>query len=80
MVLSMFNQMEFPFECPKCKRGKRIVISRLDKITQWSCECGQHTNLTKEPYASEIKKLRRVASEHDKQERQAGKTVERHDD
>lgn len=80
MALSRFDEMQFPFACPKCKRVERIVIGRLDKITQWSCRCGQHTNLTKEPYVSEIKKLRRTASESDKWARQRGETIERRDD
>jgi Zn ribbon nucleic-acid-binding protein len=49
MILSMFNRMEFPFACPKCRRVERIIISRLDNVTQWPCEhCGHRTDLTEE--------------------------------
>ena len=81
MILSMFNRMEFPFACPKCKRVERIVISRLDGVTQWPCEyCGHRTDLAEEPYAPQIAQLRRTASEADKRRRQEGMTVERRDD
>jgi transcription elongation factor Elf1 len=74
----MFDRLEFPFACPKCRRVERIVISRLDGVTQWVCEhCGQRTDLTEEPYAPKIAQLRRDASEIDKRRRQEGMTVER---
>ena len=80
MVLSMFNRIPFRFTCPKCKRLEEIVISRLDNVTEWPCEyCEERTDLTKEPYASEIERLRRTASESDKWTRQRGETVERRD-
>jgi ribosomal protein L37AE/L43A len=81
MILSMFNRMEFPFACPKCRRIERIVISRLDNVTQWPCEhCGRRTDLREEPYAPQIAQLRHAASETDKRRRQEGMTVERRDD
>jgi hypothetical protein len=80
MVLSMFNQIALSFTCPKCKHVEGIVISRLDKITEWPCEhCRELTDLSKEPYASEIAQKRDNASESDKQQRQAGKTIEHWD-
>jgi ribosomal protein L37AE/L43A len=80
VILSMFDRLEFPFACPKCRRVERIVISRLDGVIQWACEhCGQRTDLAEEPYAPKVAQLRRDASEIDKKRRQEGMTVERSD-
>jgi hypothetical protein len=55
MILSMFYRMDLAFAWPKCRYVERIIISRLDNVTQWSCEhCGHRTDLTEEPYAQQI--------------------------
>ncbi|MGD0332857.1 MAG: transposase [Xanthobacteraceae bacterium] len=80
MALSMFNQLTYRFTCPHCGHTEAIVISRLDNVTDWPCEkCGQTTDFRVDPHKSEIEQQRHVASEHDKQERQRGKKVERLD-
>jgi transcription elongation factor Elf1 len=81
VVLSTFNQLLYGFTCPHCGHLEPIVISRLDKVTEWSCEkCRQSTDLSAEPHKSEIERQRDVASEIDKQARGRGQTVQRLDD
>ena len=79
-VLSMFNQILYPFTCPHCGHVENVVISRLDNVTDWPCgECARTTNLQTEPHTSAIADRRDTASEIDNQELQRGKNVERRD-
>ena len=80
MTLSMFNQLLFEFRC-QCGHIEKIVLSRLDDVTRWTCEsCGHSTDVSAEPYRTTIEKLRDTASEIDKQARQRGENIERIDD
>jgi transcription elongation factor Elf1 len=77
MVRTMFQQMLFRFTCKKCGHCEDIVICRLEGVSAWPCEaCGDQTDVTKDPYKSEIATIKDTASEIDKQAQQRGQLIE----
>jgi hypothetical protein len=73
MVVSMFDQMMFKLSC-----GHEVVLGRLSNLQEWVCEaCGQETDLTAEPFKSELLKDLDTAVQVDLQARAKGEQVTR---
>src|SRR5262245_57754552 len=73
MTLSMLDRILYFLAC-----GHMVVLGRLDKAYQWTCEqCGKDTDLTKDPYRTELENDRRTADQIDTQARQRGETTTR---
>jgi len=73
MTLSMLDRILYFLAC-----RHTVVLGRLDKADNWTCEeCGKETDLTEDPYRTELESDRRTADQIDTQARQRGETITR---
>jgi hypothetical protein len=73
MAISMLDQMLFQLAC-----GHEVVLGRLTNLQSWVCEtCGNATDLTSEPYRSELVQDLDTAIQIDLQAKERGETINR---
>jgi len=73
MVLSMFDQFQFPLRC-----GHIVILGRLVNRQTWRCEnCDTVTDLTKSPMREALAKQFDTALQIDLQVKEKGGTIER---
>jgi hypothetical protein len=72
MTTSMLDQRLFNLSC-----GHAVVLGRLEKQKLWTCDCGKKTDLTQEPYKSDLAHELDTATQMDLQAKQKGETVTR---
>ena len=73
MVLSMFDQFQFPLRC-----GHVVVLGRLENRQAWRCEtCDTVTDLTKSPMREALVKELDTALQIDLQVKEKGGKIER---
>jgi hypothetical protein len=71
MTTSMLDQMLFNLSC-----GDEVVLGRLENQTVWTCEtCNRETDLTAEPYKTDLERDFDSATQIDLQAKQKGETV-----
>jgi hypothetical protein len=73
MTISMLDQMLFNLSC-----DHTVVLGRLEKQGLWTCEtCSRETDLTAEPYKTDLEHDFDTANQIDLQAKQKGETVNR---
>jgi hypothetical protein len=73
MTVSMLDQMLFPLAC-----RHEVVLGRMANLETWVCEtCGKTTDLTMEPFKSELAQDLDTAMQIDAQERAEGNAITR---
>lgn len=71
MTISMLDQLPFNLSC-SCT----VVLGRLEKQRLWTCEtCNRETDLTAEPYKTNLERDFDTATQIDLRAKRKGETV-----